>query len=97
MSTFTSSGAFSTLSANNAQLYSRNNNAFAIHQRNNFIKIRSPKVQIQKLTQRQKDRIKDKLRHYASDEKRGVLITTALSLSITAGLVLLANQAITLL
>lgn len=97
MSTFTSSGAFATLSANNAQLYSRNNNAFAIHQRNNFIKTTSPKVQIQKLTQRQRDRIKDKIRFYTSDEKRNVMITTVLSLSITAGLVFLASQAITLL
>ncbi len=97
MSTFTSSGAFSTLSANNSQLYSRNNNAFAIHQRNNFIKTRSPKIQIQKLTERQRNRIKDKIRFYTSSEKRHTLITTALSLSITAGLVLLANQVLTLL
>lgn len=97
MSTFTSSGAFATLSANNSQLYSRNNNAFAIHQRNNFIKTRSPKVQIQKLTERQRNRIKDKIRLYTSDEKRHTLIAAALSLSITAGLVILANQALTLL
>lgn len=97
MSTFTSSGAFSTLSANNSQLYSRNNNAFAIHQRNNFIKIKSPKLQIQELTKMQKERIKEKIRSYTSSEKRGVLITTALTLTITAGLVLLANQALTLL
>lgn len=97
MSTFTSSGAFSTLSANNSQLYSRNNNAFAIHQRNNFIKTRSPKVQIQKLTKMQKERIKEKMRRYASSENRNAMIAAALSLSITAGLVILANQALTLL
>lgn len=97
MSTFTSSGAFATLSANNSQLYSRTNNAFAIHQRNNFIKTRSPKVQIQKLSKMQKERIKEKIRLYTSSENRGVLITTALTLTITAGLVLLANQAVALL
>lgn len=97
MSTFTSSGAFATLSANNSQLYSRNNNAFAIHQRNNFINTRSPKVKIHKLSKLQKERIKDKIRSYTSSDKRHTLITTALTLSITAGLVLLANQALTLL
>ncbi|GAB5525365.1 MAG: hypothetical protein Roseis2KO_32370 [Roseivirga sp.] len=97
MSTFTSSGAFATLSANNSQLYSRNNNAFAIHQRNNFIKTRSPKVQIQKLTKMQKERIKEKMKQYTSSENRNAMIAAALSLSITAGLVTLAYQALTLL
>ena len=97
MSTFTSSGAFSTLSANNSQLYSRNNSAFAIHQRNSFIKTTSSRIQIQELTKMQKERIKQKIKSYTSSEKRGVLVTTALTLSITAGLVLLANQAISLL
>lgn len=97
MSTFTSSGAFSTLSANNSQLYSRNNNAFAIHQRNSYIKTTNPVVQIKELTKMQKERITEKIRLYTSSEKRGVLITTALTLTITAGLVLLASQVLTLL
>lgn len=97
MSTFASSGSFATLSANNSLLYSRSNNAFAIHQKNNFIKTRSPKVSIQKLTQQQAARIKEKIRSYTSSENRGVIITSVLSLAITAGLVILANQALTLL
>ena len=97
MSTFTSSGSFATFSANNSQLYSRSNNAFAIHQKNNFITTRSPKMSIPKLTQQQKARIKEKISRYTSSENRGVMITSLLSLTITAGLILLANQAVALL
>lgn len=97
MSTITSTGAFSTLSANNARLYSRNNNAFAIHHRNNFITAKSPKVQIKPLSKEQRTRIKAQIKRYTSKEHRGVLVTTLLTVTISAGLVLLASQLLALL
>ena len=97
MSTFTSSGAYATLAANNAQLYHSSRNAFAIHQNNGFISVKSPRLKIKKLNESQKQQLKAKIKAYASREKRSIWLSTALSLAITAGIFTVSYQLINLL
>lgn len=92
MSTSISSGAFSTFSANNAHLYSSSRNAFAIHQNNNFIKANSPKLQVNKLTTEQQKAIKTKLKSYGNRENRSALVSAALTLVISAGVLILSSE-----
>ena len=95
MSTSISSGAFATFSANNAHLYSSSRSAFAIHQNNNFIKAKSPKLKVTKLTTEQKEAIKLKLKSYAARENRSALVSAALTLVISAGVLILSSELLT--
>lgn len=97
MSTFTSSGAYATNAANNAQLYHSSRQAFAIHQHNGFIKVKSPKFKIKKLNDQQKQQLTAKLKAYASAEKRGALASIALTLAISAVIFVSSYQFINLL
>ncbi len=95
MSTSISSGAFSTFSANNAQLYGSSRGAFAIHQNNGFIRTNSPKLKVNKLTSEQRESIREKLKSYAAKENRSTLVSAAATLVISAGVLILSSEFLT--
>ena len=97
MSTFTSSGAYATYAANNAQLYHSSRQAFAIQQHNGFIKVKSPKFNIKKLNEQQRQQLKAKIKGYTSAEKRGAWASAVLTLGISAVVFVLSIQVMNLL
>ncbi len=95
MSNSISSGAFATFSANKAHLYSSYSNAFSIHQHNGFIKTTSPKSKIKKLTKAQTAAFKKKINHYKAMENRSILVSAAITLVVSAGVLILSSEFIT--
>jgi len=91
-----SSGAFSTFKANNAHLYSSRRNSFNIHQNNGFINTESPKssrwLSGQKLNSNQAEAIKAKIKAYTARENRNIAINAAVSLFVSAGIIVLSSQ-----
>lgn len=77
-------------------LNKKSGGAFDIHNNNSFIKPHGLKNKIQPPGKEQMELISQKISSYASAENRRLVSTVIITLTVTTGLILLANQAIML-
>lgn len=96
MSLLTATG-FKKLKRSNMLLNRKHGGVFDIQNNNGFIRPQGLKNEVESLNKKQKELLSQKIRFYTLDTNKRLLATMAITLTISAGLMLLARQAITLL
>lgn len=96
MSLLTATG-FKKLKRSNMLLNRKHGGAFDIQNNNGFIRSHGLKDEVPSLNKKQKELLSQKIRSYALATNKRLVITMAITLTTSAGLMLLARQAITLL
>ncbi len=96
MSLLTATG-FKIGKRSNMRLNNKSGGAFDIQNNNDFIKPHGLKNEVSPLSKKQRKLIASKIRSYTIAANRRLFITMAITLMVSAGLIILTRQVITLL